>query len=226
MNVFLFRYLLVILCGLTIAGCNSSSSASNSGGSGSEIVGIVEQPSSHTTHKASTFFNVFGLPAIGAYIYIYPDTLDPVIGQQPVDYVPAAKTDSSGKFSIANVMPGTWILEASDGTHSVAERVEVNRSGDQIDVGTLILETTGQLKITVNTGISSALDLHYYVFIQGTRIYGEGDNDKLTLHLNDIPSGTDFSVKIQMTEPLPWSYTFTDIKLNPGELDSLTVQLP
>jgi len=205
---------------------NNGGHAGNSGGSASEVVGKIEQPDSTNSVNKMIASVISGIPAVGAYIYLYPDSFVADTTMAPGDYVPRATTGADGRFRISQVVRGSWVLEASDGTHALMKRFVVDGSGDEIDLGTLILAAPSSLDITLSTELGSSVAISYYVYILGTRFFAAGDNESLSLLLQGIPGGEVGSIRVQVVEPVPYTVTLDSVTFESGKAVSRAIELP
>jgi len=197
----------------------SGTSEAESGGSGSEIVGNARYAEGDTTgsNKHSIFFDAVGLPVINGKIFVFPGSFQADTTMNPSSYIPKTYTDLDGHFAIPLVMPGTWILETNDGKgKAICTRFAVSGDGTKIDLGTLIVAKTSTLRYSIKTDLPANVEVIYYIFIMGTRLYAKGDNNQLSMELSDIPTGIAYDIKVQVVKPYPASKTFHNISFQPG----------
>ncbi len=175
------KLLLLLLALLFLISCFSSGTAD--GGSGSEIVGNVEDDS--TTVRA------LGWPVVNGKIFIFSITYEANTSMPYASYEPHAHTDSSGNFKLDSVKIGTYFIEANNNKgEAVTKKITISTNDDRYNAGTLLVKKVSSLACTVNTALPINESFTYTVYILGTRIYSKGDNTKLTLTFGDIPYGT------------------------------------
>lgn len=212
------KLLLLLLASLVIWGCFSSST-SDSGGSGSEIVGDVAYEDGDSTGRA------VGPPVVNGKIFIFKTDYKANTSIDYDDYIPETTTDYNGNFGFGPKYPGTYLIEANDNYgKAVTRRVTVTGDGDTVDAHTMIVKRTSSLNYTINTSLSiSGLDFSYVVYILGTRIYAKGDENNLVdATLENIPYGTyDIAVVLNL-EGYKYEETFSNIKFDPGVVLDLT----
>ncbi len=196
------RFLQLLLLTLILMSCGGGSQQAKNEGSGSEIVGVTETTSSETTRIVSR-----GSIAIDtAMIFLLP--IDHEANGSFIENI-QARSSSDGTFSIDDVQPGRYILEAMDstssGVRSRATAVQVMGDGKQVNVGTLNLDMPGTVNCTVaipsQISILGFVEFEYELFILGTRIKSSGDESSATINLANIPTGTPLTIKAVMTKP-------------------------
>lgn len=220
------KWILLILLTLISIGCFSSDndSASNDGGSGSEIVGDVSYEDGDSLERQI----VLGDPVIKGNIFIFKSSYEADTDIKPIDYTPKTTTDNYGNFSINDVALGTYIIEAND-KHgkAVTRKVRVLENEKIYSADSLVVKKTSSLNFTINTSLQlDGLNVSYVVYILGTRNYSKGDETKLSFTLNDIPYGTydvKFVLKVQGVE---YTHTENDVTFLPEVAENLVVDIP
>lgn len=208
--------LVLLLAVVSLFSCFSSGTASNDGGSGSEIVGTVETD--------TTVARVLGWPVIDGKIFIFSSTYEANTSIPSVDYEPRTLTDSNGVFRIDSVKIGTYIIEANNNEgKAVTNYLTITTNDDTYDAGLFTVKKVSSLACSVNTSLPISEPFTYVVFILGTRIYAKGDNTTLSLVLGDIPYGT-YTVRFKFTyQGQDYIVDKPNIAFNPGVIQSLMV---
>jgi hypothetical protein len=231
----IMKYLLFLLSilmnALLFCGCiEPTTEAESEGGSGSEVVGKAEYSDTAVAMarpSARSAGQQIPVPVIKGGVFVLRENFQADVLKRPESYVPDVYTDSSGRFFIASVNPGTYILEVDDYQgKAVAVRFRVDGSGDPIDLGTLLADESATLRYHITTDIPNNVTLNYAVYVLGSRVSTSGDNNKLIFNLGGIAYGPSYSVKIQVNQPVSWSRTFTGISFQPGQILDLEITLP
>ncbi len=198
--------ILYLSLSLLLLSCGGGSQQAKNEGSGSEIVGVTETTSAESTRHASR-----GTISVDtAMIFLIP--FDHEADGSFVENM-RTRSNADGSFAIDYAEPGRYILEAVDSTatgyKSRVTAVSVTGDGERIDVGILDLKVPGSVKchVTIPSWISKLGSVKYELFVLGTRIKSEGDENSITVNLSNIPLGTPLTLKAVMKEPISVSAT-------------------
>ncbi len=181
------KYLLILMCALMMfCGCDSEQSSNE--GSGSEIVGTVDSgDGSRVVRKA--------VDAADIYIFSVDYKAN---GNERV----ATYSLDNGSFSIADVDPGTWIVEASTGKKSLVKSCIVKGDGKKVDLKSMHIEKPASLSVSINTDIPLGVPIKYTLYVLGTRVKASGNRDELKFDIPNIPTGIEHNLLLKITEPL------------------------
>ncbi|MBN1759506.1 MAG: hypothetical protein JW863_14350 [Chitinispirillaceae bacterium] len=191
---------------------------SSIGGTGSEVVGVVEYPDSSETSKIRAGLEHSALPVIDGPVFINPENYLADTGNAEEEAV--AWTEDDGSFVIRNVKAGTHIIYIRDNDgKAIAHRVTVHENEPRVDVGTLFAKPTAGVAIAY-TG-STPGDVLFYIDIRGTGLQLRCASRNLQFTLDRIPVGTDYSVVIRLFKPLKNGYEFSLENPIPGIVSTL-----
>jgi hypothetical protein len=203
-------FILLITCG-TIAPNNEVST----GGTGSEVVGVVNYPDSSNTVKKTgntSIVNPFKL----ASVFIHPR--DYYAETNLVKDNPTSYTESNGFFCIRNVLPGEHTIYVKDNTGmAIAIRVTVPVDSTRIDLGTLIAQKTASARVQYQGQMTG--NVLFYVSIRGTGITISCTERNIYALIGDIPTGLESNVvTIRMVQPFSKGMDITIPKFQPAQL--------
>jgi hypothetical protein len=198
----------------------SPNESSSIGGTGSEVVGVVEYPDSSAAAKRSHQFSSTGFALAGGSVFINPR--DHLAKPSGASEKRDTTTDDSGYFHIKNVLGGEHLIYIRDSRgNSVAHIVSVPDEPRTIYVGKLIARKNSGVSIAY-TGPAPDKVL-FYVDVEGTDIQLKCENRNVSFTLDGIPTGEDVkhTIIVRMFEPVERSYEFPAIKLLPGVIETL-----
>ena len=216
----LFRMLLLILSGLIPLTCTTiePDETTSIGGTGSEVVGVVEYPDSGEVEKVRAGLHNAPLPVIDGPVFINPENYLADTGSASEQAV--AWTRNDGSFVIRNVKTGTHIIYIRDnGGKAIAHRVTVHENEARVDVGTLYAKPTSGVAIAY-TGTTPG-NVLFYIDIRGTGLQLRCASRDLQFTLDRIPVGTGYSVVIRLFKPLENGYEFSLENPIPGFITTL-----
>ncbi len=197
--------LLLLILLLTLVGCfgGGGNEQAKNDGSGSEIVGVVQTSEEPVATRSATENQN---EEINAEIFLFN-----------IDYMASGSeratvyTDKDGNFTIANAEPGRYFLEAYKETSSKIESrvrsVEVDGSGDQINLGSIPIVKPASVNITIGTSLLNNTSIEYKVYVLGTRNVGSGNEDNLSITLENIPVGEELEFKLVVSKPRSYETT-------------------
>ncbi len=208
--------LIVALC--IVINCFSGPTQASSGGSGTEIVGVVEYPEDSTgagDNGAPKRVRRDGAPMIDGGIFLYPRFARPSASWAANPPLPQVRTENDGAFRISRVPAGSYLLEASDGSGmGKARTIDVSGDADTIDLGVITLDSTASVRVRAD--VSLPTDVEYYVGVKGTRLVAYGDSRGVAVNLESIPTGVKHSLVIWMVKPFNAQYEPPGVVLEPG----------
>lgn len=191
-------------------------STSSIGGTGSEVVGVVNYPDSSQGVKKRTF-GVALLPMKGAKVFIHPRNFLPNINQ--AEDIAYGYTNSDGTFRISKVVPGEHMVYINDGSGmAVATLINVPSAIGTIDCGTLLSQKTASVQTQYQGTMPGSV--LFYISLRGTGLLVRCTERNLNTVLSNIPTGPGvaYTLTVRMYEPFRKSREFSIPALNPGEL--------
>jgi hypothetical protein len=222
-NVLKHIRMIIAACGclLVFTGCGFAPNDDrvSTGGTGSEVVGVVKYPDSTTALK-----KLFGLkltpPVMNAGVFIHPKQY--YAENETVADIPVVYTTADGSFRILNVLPGEHIVYIRDNTgKAVAHRIIVPENGGRVDCGTLYANPVESAQIQYQ-GIMPGSVL-FYVSVRGTGITIKCTERNVYAVMNNIPVGlTDgYTVTIRVLQPFKNGMDITIPSLKIGDITTL-----
>ena len=213
------KALLLCAAALVIAGCSPfGPQTSDTGGTGSEIVGKSEYPDSTGQPKALAVFSTSagaGLPVILGRVFAYPRTFIPDTSWATTAAPPKAGTDDTGAFRILDAPRGTVVVEVNDGGGmGRAATIDVTQDSTVYDIGIIVVQRTGEIRIQAQTSLPGRV--RFYVGVEGTRLIVRGSQTGVDVVLGDVPSGITHTVNIRVYEPVPMQVDFPNVTVSPG----------
>lgn len=198
----------------------SPNESSSRGGTGSEVVGVVEYPDSSVAGKSlfTRKKHVFALA--DGNVFIHPRSY--LADTSGVTEDVAATTNDSGFFRITNVLPGEHMIYIRDSRgHSVAHIVSVPENTERINIGTLTAREDAGVAIAY-TG-STPGNVLFFIDVRGTGLQLRCTRRDLKVTLNNIPTGKDVKhiITIRMYKPITRGYDLSPINLIPGVVETL-----
>ena len=223
----LIRFPLMVSCVVTLFmhfGCTTmapSSDSSSRGGTGSEVVGVVEYPDDTAAAKRDCGQSaLFGRPLVAGTVFINPRMFlsDMNGGGERSDTV----TDNNGVFRITRVVPGEHLIYIRDNEgNAVGHIVTVPEKPSVINIGTLYARKTSGVAIKYAGTVPG--DVKFYVDVRGTGLQLSCNSRNLQVTLDRIPTGVDLShiITIRMVRPLKKGYDCDPVLLVPGVVSVL-----
>ncbi|NLD94613.1 MAG: hypothetical protein GX639_18305 [Fibrobacter sp.] len=221
----LFRQILslVALCSCTIivTGCGFAPNDDrvSTGGTGSEVVGVVNYPDSSTAMK-----KLFGTkrvyPVMNAGVFIHPKLY--YAENESVKDIPVVYTEADGTFRIKNVLPGEHVVYIRDNAgKAVARKITVPDNGARVDCGTLIATPVASAQIQYQGTIPG--NVLFYVSVRGTGITIKCTERNVYAVMDNIPLGlTDgYTITIRVLQPFNGGKDFTVPSLKIGDITTL-----
>ena len=216
----IFATLLAITGILSFSACTTMSpnETSSIGGTGSEVVGVVNYPDSGAAGKIHAGMATYRFPLIDGAVFINPVNYLPETGNAGETSV--AHTREDGSFCISNVKAGSHILYIRDnGDNAVAYRVTVNEGDERVDVGTLVAKKTAGVSIAYSG--TTPGEVLFFINLLGTGMQLRCASRNLQFTLDRIPVGIDYTVVIRMYKPFRKDYDFALTDPRPGITSTL-----
>lgn len=208
---------ILLLPGCTMMSPNESSSR---GGTGSEVVGVVEYPDSSAAGKSLYSLEEHLFALANGNVFIHPRSY--LADTSGVTEDVATTTNDSGFFRITNVLPGEHMIYIRDSRgNSVAHIVTVPENAERINVGTLSVREDAGVAIAY-TG-STPGDVLFFIDVRGTGLQLRCTSRDLKVTLNNIPTGEGVKhiITIRMYKPITKGYDLSPINLIPGIVETL-----
>lgn len=217
--------LLILVAGALLAAALhcamvSPNESSSIGGTGSEVVGVVEYPDSSAAAKRSHQFSKQGFALAGGSVFINPRGY--LAKPSGASEERNTTTNDSGFFRIKNVQGGEHFIYIRDSRgNSVAHVVSVPDEPRTIHIGKLIARENSGVSIAY-TGPAPDKVL-FYIDVEGTNIQLKCERRNVSFTLDGIPTGEDIkhTIIIRMYQPVERSYEFPAINLLPGVIEIL-----
>ena len=219
------RWLLISVTGILLfaalhCAMVSPNESSSIGGTGSEVVGVVEYPDSGEAAKTLYRAGGYSFALAGGNVFINPR--NHLARPSGASEKHNTTTNDSGFFRITNVIPGEHLIYIRDSRgNSVAYIVNAPAEPRTINIGTLFARK--------NSGVSIAYTgpapdgVLFYIDVEGTDIQLKCEDRNVSFTLNGIPTGDNVkhTMIIRMFEPFERSYEFPSINLLPGVVETL-----
>jgi len=211
--------MLVPECMIVSSGESSTTeNTPSTGGTGSEVVGVVEYPDDNGAAKTIRTGGMHVLPVVGGGVFInwrrfLPDTAG--AGETPYTF-----TDSSGAFRIRYARPGEQMVYIRDGGgNSVARTFMVPDDGATVDLGTLRARKSAG--VAVQYSGKTPGDVLFILNVLGTGMQVRCESRNLQVTLGGIPTGADQIIYVRLFKPVKKKYEFKPISLSPGAVATL-----
>jgi hypothetical protein len=186
---------------------------SSIGGTGSEVVGVVNYPENSGTPKTGAHSARHGLPVINGGVFINPVDYLAAIGNG--GETPVTETSPDGSFRIVNVKKGTHIIYIRDnGGNAIAKKVTVHENEPRVDAGTFFAAKTAGVSLGYNGSLPG--EVLFYIDVRGTGMQLRCADRNLRFTLDRIPAGTEYSVVIRMVKPRKNDFEITAVNPVPG----------
>jgi hypothetical protein len=210
----------VIMVSLAIVSCTMAPSQSSStGGTGSEVTGVVKYPDS-TIAKIRANGNDDLFPVAGAGVFIHPQSYLPDTGASAANEQPIVSTATDGSFRISHVTPGAHFVYIRDKAgKAIAVPVIAPAESTTIDLGTLLVEPASGVRIMYEGGSSS--DILFYLSIRGTGFSIRGTKRGVFTQLDEVPPGVTYAATVRVFRPFTTGYDIGSITLQPGQVFTL-----
>lgn len=229
-KIFIFLLFLTLIAGVfLLSSCFSTapSQSSSTGGSGSEVVGVVNYPDSSSGSSGALKRKLFTLPLANCNVFIHPASFLAEYGSEDT---PETMTENDGFFRISNVRPGTHYVYIKDAHgNGVLREINVPVDSVRIDLGLLLVQQTAGARIQYNDGAASD-DVLFYVSVRGTGLTVSCTGKGIYAGITGIPVDTevDYMFTVRMKKPFDAGYDIRNIRLLPGitvTLDDITDNL-
>lgn len=200
----------------------SPNETSSTGGTGSEVVGVVEYPDTEGAPKVRGAYAVSPLPVIDGSVFINPRSYlaKPDNGGE----APKAITRADGFFRISNVLPGEHLVYIRDSRgNAVATTITVPEDSTTVDCGTLVARKTATVSIDY-TGTTPG-EVLFYIDVRGTGIQLKCTGRNVGFKIDKIPTGVDHIISIRMYKPIHREFDVLPVTLVPDmvkQLESFT----
>ncbi|MBN1575248.1 MAG: hypothetical protein JW913_01755 [Chitinispirillaceae bacterium] len=228
MNALLRRMLLVAAASIgvlpfacMIVGSQESAateSTPSTGGTGSEVVGVVDYPESGGAAKTIRTGGTRFLPVAGGSVFInwrrfLPDTAE--AGEEPFTF-----TDSSGAFRIRYALPGEQMIYIRDnGGNSVAHAFIVPDGGSPVSLGTLHARKSAGVSLQYNGKTPG--DPLFVINVLGTGMQIRCTDRDQRITFDRIPTGVEQILYVRIYRPVNKKYELKPIDLQPGVISTL-----
>jgi len=223
MNLFKKMVLVIAACGCVIifAGCGFAPNDDrvSTGGTGSEVVGVVNYPDSSAAMN-KLFGTKLILPVMSAGVFIHPKQY--YAENDNVVDIPVVYTGADGSFRIQNVLPGEHIVYVRDNSgKTVAHKISVPDNGASVDCGTLYATPAASAQIQYQGIIPG--NVLFYVSVRGTGITIKCTERNVYAVLSNIPFGlTDgYTITIRVLQPFNNGKDITIPSLKIGDITTL-----
>lgn len=217
----LLKYvLIVLLTGITLQ-CLSMgpSETSSTGGTGSEVVGVVNYPdSSQAATKMKMVIGGHSMKFAGVYIRPRSYLADTGSVKDVTDIFTAA----DGSFRISKVLPGEHLVYIDDGAGmAIASVINVPQDSTTIDLGTLTAKKT--VSVQVQYDGATAGKVLFYMTLRGAGRTVRCTERNMFAVMKNIPTGDLVSHKITIRMYSPFIKGFdVDIPvLDPDQIFTL-----
>ncbi|HMA66102.1 MAG TPA: hypothetical protein VKO63_12915 [Chitinispirillaceae bacterium] len=220
-----FKQILLIIaacgCAIIFNGCGFAPNDDrvSTGGTGSEVVGVVNYPDSSTAMK-----KLFGtkqvFPVMNAGVFIHPKQY--YAENESVADIPVVYTAADGSFRIQNVLPGEHIVYIRDNAgKAVAHKIIVPDNGTRVSCGTIYAAPVASAQIQYQ-GIMPG-NVLFYVSVRGTGITIKCTERNIYAVMNSIPMGlTDgYTITIRVLQPFKNGKDITIPSLKIGDITTL-----
>jgi hypothetical protein len=221
----IFKQILLLIavygCALVFTGCGFAPNDDkvSTGGTGSEVVGVVNYADSSTAMK-----KLFGskpiFPVMNAGVFIHPKQY--YAENENVADIPVAYTTADGSFRIQNVLPGEHIVYIRDNTgKAVAHKITVPDNGARVNCDTLYATPVASAQIQYEGIIPG--NVLFYVSVRGTGITIKCTERNVYAVMNSIPVGlTDgYTITIRVLQPFKNGKDITIPRLEFGKINTL-----
>jgi hypothetical protein len=196
----------------------TSNESSSTGGTGSEVVGVVEYPDNSSAAKNLAQERTQLIPLVDGKVFINPKEYlaAPGNGRE----IPKTYTASDGTFRITKVLPGEHLLYVRDENgNSVACRFTAPVDPQPINLGSLYARKTAGVFIQYTGSIPG--DVQFYVDVLGTGMQLSCSGGNLSATLEGIPTGVEQYVVVRMFKPVEKRYDLAPVNLVPGMVSTL-----
>jgi hypothetical protein len=222
-NLYKKIVMLIAACGCAIifSGCGFAPNDDrvSTGGTGSEVVGVVKYPDSSAAMK-----KLYGtkqvFPVMNAGVFIHPKQY--YAENDKVTDIPVVYTATDGSFRIQNVLPGEHIVYIRDNTgNAVAHKIVVPDNGARVNCDTLTATPVASAQIQYQ-GIMPG-NVLFYVSVRGTGITIKCTERNVYAVMNNIPVGlTDgYTITIRVLQPFNNGKDITIPSLKIGDITTL-----
>ncbi len=229
-KIITFLMFLTLIAGVfLLSSCFSSapSQSSSVGGSGSEVVGVVNYPDSSNDSSGALKRRLLTLPLANCNVFIHPANFLAEYGSKDT---PETMTERDGFFRISNVRPGKHYVYIKDARgNGILREINVPADSIRIDLGQLLVQQTAGARIQYNGGAASD-NVLFYVSVRGTGLTVACTGKGIYASIAGIPVDTevDYMFTIRMKKPFEAGYDIKEIRLLPGltvTLDDITDNL-
>jgi hypothetical protein len=195
------------------------SETSSRGGSGSEVVGVVNYPdSAGAAKKMRILSGKYPMKFAGVYIRPRSFLADTGLAQDTTSNYTAA----DGSFRISKVLPGEHLVYINDGAGmAIASVINVPQDSTTIDLGILSSKKTAAVQVQYD-GVTPGKVL-FYVTLRGAGITVRCTERNLFSVLGNIPTGDNIThkVTIRMYSPFVKGFDVDIPVLHPEQIFTL-----
>lgn len=217
----LLKYLLImVLTGIALQ-CMSMgpSETSSTGGTGSEVVGVVNYPDSSQAAKKMRALSG-NHPMKFAGVFIRPRSYLADTGS--VKDIASIFTGDDGSFRISKVLPGEHLVYVDDGAGmAIASVINVPEDSTTINLGTLTANRTASVQVQYDG--ATAGKVLFYVTLRGAGKTIRCTERNIFAVMKDIPTGdrVTHKITIRMYSPVVKGFDVDLPVLNPDDLFTL-----
>lgn len=183
---------------------------SSTGGTGSEVVGVVNYPDSGS---ATAKRKSLPIPLIDGCVIMNP--FDYLADTGNTSEEVKTYTDSDGSFLVESVLPGEHIVYIRDNKgYAIARRFTVREGQERVDLGVLHARKTAGVSVEY-TGPNPG-NVLFFIDVEGTNLQVKCSGGNVKATLEGIPIGTAYTVVVRMYRPVKKAYRFPSIELSAG----------
>jgi hypothetical protein len=194
---------------------NGPEQTSQSGGTGSEIIGTAAYDSSGMGKSiAVKLVNAATMiPVISGNVFCYQRSAVPDTNWVRSGDSPRVRTDSDGGFVIEDAPPGEVVVEANDGKgNSSVTTVNIDRDSTKYPIGVIAVKKTGAITIKALTQLPGRV--RFYVGVKGTRLVARGSQTGIDITLDNIPCDIVHTISIRVYEPISFSLDISNVSVS------------
>jgi hypothetical protein len=142
---------------------------------------------SETTNSLMGVIYQAGLkPVPNAHVHLFPSDYD-AVKDGNLQKKLADTTDNQGRYLFKNLPEGTYVILARSNTENTSALVTgVRTNGDTVNVPDAVLETSGEIRVTLPEGKNDSTG---YVYIPGTDIFAFLESENREVILGNVPPG-------------------------------------
>ncbi|HON11702.1 MAG TPA: DUF2341 domain-containing protein [Chitinispirillaceae bacterium] len=177
---------------------------------------------SETTNSLMGVIYQAGLkPVPNAHVHLFPSDYD-AVKDGNLQKKLADTTDNQGRYLFKNLPEGTYVILARSNTENTSALVTgVRTNGDTVNVPDAVLETSGEIRVTLPEGKNDSTG---YVYIPGTDIFAFLESENREVILGNVPPGKIPEIVYSTKENQSIQIIRSGIEVRPG--DNVVVENP